>query len=222
MKMERKIETGKRKKIHIITWFPEFRNAFLQHSFIPNCTRSFTLLCSRMTPQQRVLRFTARDSWERLAEFEEPVPVAGKYEVLIKVWSVALNFRDIAIATSKYPFPVKDQVVPASDAAGDVVAVGDEVVGLAEGDKVITAFDPTSVYGPIKSWSNGLGGPVDGALRDYISVQAQGVVKVPETSNLSYAQWASVVCTGTTAWNALYGNIPLRPGQTVLFQGKSN
>lgn len=30
---------------------------------------------------------------------------------------------------------------------------------------------------------------------------------------------AALVCTGVTAWNALYGNIPLKPGQTVLFQG---
>jgi NADPH:quinone reductase-like Zn-dependent oxidoreductase len=28
------------------------------------------------------------------------------------------------------------------------------------------------------------------------------------------------VCTGTTAWNALYGNNPLKPGQTVLFLGE--
>ena len=30
---------------------------------------------------------------------------------------------------------------------------------------------------------------------------------------------ASLICTGVTAWNALYGNIPLKPGQIVLFQG---
>ncbi|KAJ5976827.1 hypothetical protein N7501_000169 [Penicillium viridicatum] len=151
---------------------------------------------------QNVIRLTSQGSWENLAHFKEPIPTAGKHEVLIAVKSVALNFRDIAIATSKYPFPIKKNVVPGSDAAGDVVEIGEGVSGFKLGDK-----------------GNGLGGPVDGVLREYISVPAQAVVKIPENSTLSYTQWASVVCTGTTAWNSLYGNNPLKPGQTVLFQG---
>lgn len=166
------------------------------------------------------LRLTARNSWKNLQEFQEPRPTAGKHEILIKVRSVALNYRDIAISTSKYPFPVKDQVVPGSDAAGDVVEVGEGVVAFAPGDKVVAAFDPATLYGPMKSWNTGLGGPVDGVLREYIALPAQSMVKIPESSTLSYAQWASVVCTGVTAWNALYGNLPLKPGQSVLFQGK--
>ncbi|KAJ5998205.1 hypothetical protein N7522_009865 [Penicillium canescens] len=124
----------------------------------------------------------------------EPIPTAGKHEVLIAVKSVALNFRDNAIATGKYPFPVKKNVVPGSDAAGDVVETGEGVSRFKLGDK-----------------GNGLGGPVDGVLREYISVPAQAVVKIPENSTLSYAQWASV--------NSLYGNNLLKHGQTVLFQG---
>lgn len=171
-------------------------------------------------PSQTVLRLPQRDSWNRLTKSEEPRPHADKYEVVIKIRSVALNFRDIAIATGLYPFPVKDNVVPSSDAAGDVVEVGEGVSSeLEKGDKVVIAFDPDSLYGPIKSWATGLGGPVDGVLREYISVPSQAVVKIPAASSLSYAQWASVVCTGTTAWNSLYGVTPIRPGQTVLFQG---
>jgi NADPH:quinone reductase-like Zn-dependent oxidoreductase len=44
-----------------------------------------------------VLRLTARDSWRDIQKFEEPRPNVGKHEVLIKVRSVALNYRDIAI-----------------------------------------------------------------------------------------------------------------------------
>jgi NADPH:quinone reductase-like Zn-dependent oxidoreductase len=167
---------------------------------------------------QTTLRLLGHDSWERLSEFKEPVPSAGKHELLIKVRSVALNFRDIAIATSKYPFPVKDKVVPGSDAAGDVVEVGDGVQGFSKGDKVIATFDIATLYGPIRNWGNGLGGPIDGVLREYVTISAEAVVKLPD-STLSYGQWASVVCTGTTAWNSLYGNIPLKPGNTVLFLG---
>ncbi|KAF7589924.1 hypothetical protein BBP40_003504 [Aspergillus hancockii] len=167
---------------------------------------------------QTVLRLTGHDSWERLVEFKELAPSAGKHELLIKVRSVALNFRDIAISTGKYPFPVKDEVVPGSDVAGDIVGVGEGVQGFSKGDKVIATFDIATLYGPIRSWSNGLGGPIDGVLREYVTIPAEAVVKLPESS-LSYAQWASVVCTGTTAWNSLFGNIPLKPGNTVLFLG---
>ncbi|KAJ5103379.1 Polyketide synthase enoylreductase, partial [Penicillium argentinense] len=166
-----------------------------------------------------VLRLTARDSWKSIQQFEEPRPIVGKHEVLIKVRSVALNFRDIAISTSTYPFPLKDQVVPGSDAAGDVIEVGEGVVAFAPGDKVVAAFDAITLYGPIKSWNGGLGGPMDGVLREYITLPAQSVVKIPQSSSLSYAQWASVVCTGVTAWNSLFGDLPLKLGQTVLFQG---
>lgn len=168
-----------------------------------------------------VIRLTSQGSWDNLAESQEPRPSAGKHEVLIKVKSVSLNFRDIAIATGKYPFAVKENVVPGSDAAGDIIETGEGVSGFEKGDKVVVAFEPTTFYGTINSWIHALGGPVDGVLREYITVPASAVVKIPESSTLSYAQWASVVCTGTTAWNSLYGNNPLKPGQTVLFQGES-
>ncbi|KAL4931509.1 zinc-dependent alcohol dehydrogenase family protein [Aspergillus undulatus] len=168
---------------------------------------------------QTVLRLPQRDTWTRLTASSEAIPHANKHEVLVKVRSVSLNFRDIAIAISQYPFPVKENVIPGSDAAGDVFEIGEGVVDLEKGDKVVIAFDPSTLYGPIKSWGGGLGGPVDDVLREYISVPAHAVVKIPTASSLSYAQWASVVCTEATAWNSLYGPTPLRPGQTVLFQG---
>ncbi|KAG9652784.1 NAD(P)-binding protein, partial [Aureobasidium melanogenum] len=79
-----------------------------------------------------------------------------------------------------------------------------------------------NLYGPQKNWENGLGGPVDGVLRQYIAVPASSVVRVPAGSGVSTTSWASIVCTGVTAWNCFYGNIPLRPGQTVLFQARGS
>lgn len=42
--------------------------------------------------------------------------------VSIKIKAVALNYKDIAISTGLYPFPVKTDVVPCSDASGKVVS----------------------------------------------------------------------------------------------------
>lgn len=94
------------------------------------------------------------------------MPSAGPYEVLVKVRSVALNYRDYVVATGKYPFKVKESVVPCSDIAGDVVEVGHGVEDIAAGDQVISSFDLKTLYGPIKDWDHGLGGSLDGVCKN--------------------------------------------------------
>lgn len=171
-------------------------------------------------PTQRVFRLHARTSFRDIQLHEEEIPTPDKHEVLVKVKSVSLNYRDVAISNGTYPFPVKDMVVPCSDACGEIVEVGSAVQSVSKGDLVVCNLDPTNMYGPQQDWDNGLGGPVDGVLREYLVVPAAAVLKVPVGSDISTASWASTVVTGVTAWNCLYGNIPLRPGQTVLLQGK--
>lgn len=109
--------------------------------------------------------------------------------------------------------------MPCSDASGDIVQVGEGVFDLQKGDRVVGTFDITHLYGAKKHGSHGLGGPIDGVLRQYVVLPASVVVKIPEGSPQNYAEWACLVCTGATAYNALYGNNHLKPGQTVLFQG---
>lgn len=168
---------------------------------------------------QRVYRLPQRNSIQCLTLFEDPIPVPRPHEALIKVRSVSLNYRDVAISTGTYPFPVKDNVVPCCDLAGDVVEVENAVEDIHVGDKVVSHWDMKTLYGPMKGWQHGLGGPIDGALREYIVLPAAVLVQVPKDSELSYSQLASIVVTGTTAWNCLFGNVPLSPGQTVLFIG---
>lgn len=193
-------------------------------AFNPQATEHQYSLNHLEMPSQQVFRLTGnRESYHELQTFQEDIPTISNREVLIRVRAVALNYRDLAISKSTYPFPVKEKVVPCSDAVGEVVEVGSAVSrNIAKGDTIVGTFDPTNLYGPQRDWNNGQGGPVDGVLRQYIVLPAEAVVKVPKDSSLSHAQWASLVCTGVTAWNSLYGNIPLKPGQTVLFQGESS
>ncbi|OWZ12333.1 NAD(P)-binding Rossmann-fold containing protein [Phytophthora megakarya] len=164
-------------------------------------------------------RHGERTSHHNLRVVSEPKPTITPNEVLVQIRGVALNFRDVAVADSTYPFPVKDSVVPCSDGAGVVVEVGSAVGDFKLGDKVITNFDVTNLYGPQLDWVHSLGGALDGVLRQYVALPAHVLTKMPEDSSLSFVQMASLVCTGVTAWNALYGNLPLKPGQTVLFLG---
>lgn len=172
-----------------------------------------------MAAQHTVFRLKHRNGFDGLYQQQEDIPKVTKYEVLVKVRAVSLNFRDIAIITSKYQFPVADNVVPCSDMAGDVEKIGEGVKGLSVGDKVVASFDITNLYGPQRDWENGQGGPIDGVLQQYVVLPASAIVKVPSDSPQTYSQLAAVVCTGTTVWNALYGNLPLRPGQVILCQG---
>ena len=170
--------------------------------------------------QQKVFRLPSKGAgYNALEEKTEPIPKVQAHEVLLQVKATTLNYRDLVIANGGYPFPVQDNVVPISDGAGTIVEVGSDVSGLQKGDWAISNFDISNLYGPQQDWEHGLGGPIDGMLREYITVPASAIVKIPKTTTLSWGQLAGLVCTGTTAYNSLYGNLPLKPGQTVLFQG---
>jgi NADPH:quinone reductase-like Zn-dependent oxidoreductase len=172
-----------------------------------------------MSSNHLVYRLQSPTGHEQLKLLQEPKPRIDKHEVLVKIHAVSLNYRDIVVANGGYPFPVKEKVVPCSDAAGEVVEVGSALEGFTVGDRVIASFDPTNLYGPQVDWNHGHGGPIDGVLRQYVAFAGSAVAKIPDSAGLTYPQMASLVCTGVTAWNALFGAVPLKPGQTILFQG---
>ncbi|KAF2143669.1 uncharacterized protein K452DRAFT_267952 [Aplosporella prunicola CBS 121167] len=150
-----------------------------------------------------------------------PVPKLGDKDVLVKLHAASLNFRDLAIPKGMYPFPVRDGVVPTSDGAGEVVAVGERVSRFKVGDKVATLFNQSHIAGPLdgNSIKTGLGGVLDGCLRQYGAFDEQGLVAVP--ANLNWLEASTLSCAALTAWNALYGleGRPLKQGDYVLTQG---
>ncbi|TMW63292.1 hypothetical protein Poli38472_002233 [Pythium oligandrum] len=173
-----------------------------------------------MAAQHLAFRIKDRSTHRNLVLGPEPLPVVRDNDVLIEVHGVTLNSRDVQITGGWYPAPgIKEDLVPCSDGAGVVVSVGSSVQNVRVGDRVIAAFALDNVYGPLKSQAQTLGGGVDGMLRQYAAVPEHAVVKIPEHCKLDPVQLASLVCTGATVWNALYGYVPMRPGQTVLFQG---
>ena len=68
------------------------------------------------------------DKYPRHLElFSEPISITDPNSVLIRVHAVSLNYRDINIIRGTNPWDVKLDGVPVSDAAGEVIAVGDKV-----------------------------------------------------------------------------------------------
>ncbi|KAF1955761.1 NAD(P)-binding protein [Byssothecium circinans] len=150
-----------------------------------------------------------------------PLPHVGEKDVLVKFHAASLNYRDLVIPKGKYPFGVKENVIPGSDGAGTVEEVGSRVTRFKKGDKVVTLFNQAHLAGSIDrtAINTGLGGSVDGTLREYAAFDEQGLVHAP--SNLNFAESSTLSCAALTAWNALYGleTRAIKPGQTVLTQG---
>lgn len=168
----------------------------------------------------RAYRFERLESLNDLTASDEAMPVPQRGELLVRVHAVALNYRDLSMVLGNYVHQAKAGLIPCSDAAGEVVAVGEGVTAYAAGDRVVSTFHrrwfggrPPFAIGRSESY----GSEVDGWLVQYKAVSQESVVRLP--AGLSYEEGATLPCAGTTAFSALSGPYPVRAGQTVLTLG---
>ncbi|KAM5351157.1 hypothetical protein ACJ41O_003880 [Fusarium nematophilum] len=171
--------------------------------------------------QWNVTSQDGRDGFNVLKFSEQPLAELGDNQVLVKIQGASLNYRDLIIPLGRYPFPAVPDVIPGSDGAGTVLAVGKNVTRFVPGDKVVTLFNQGHIGGSLdgQSIQTGLGGAVHGTLRSAGAFDEQGLVRMP--SNLDFHEAATLTCAGLTAWNALFGvtDKKVLPGQWVLTQG---
>ena len=158
-------------------------------------------------------------SFDHLAPADDERPVAGRGEVLVRVRAASLNYRDIAMAMGQYPLEHARGLVPLSDGAGEIVAVGPEVMELSVGDRVINSFQPRWFGGrrPVNAGAEHYGSGRDGWLTELKAVSQEAVVRFPE--HLSFEEAATLPCAAATAWSALTYGDPAGPGKTVLTLG---
>jgi NADPH:quinone reductase-like Zn-dependent oxidoreductase len=152
-----------------------------------------------------------------LGSRDDPRP--GTREILLRVRATSLNYRDLMVLKGGGRGPTKLGVVPLSDGAGEVAAVGDGVSRFAVGDRVIGCFHPRWFGGPIKAdyLTDRLGANLDGMLAEYAVVSEEAAVAMP--SHLSFEEAATLPCAAVTAWVALTGHRRVISGDTVLTQG---
>lgn len=152
-----------------------------------------------------------------LTDRESPSPAAG--QVLVSVKASSLNYRDLLMVRGLYNPKQKLPLIPCSDGAGTVSALGAGVTKWRVGDRVMPAFAQGWLAGePTREkLSTTLGGPLDGMLCEERVLHEDGLVRVPE--HLSFEQAATLPCAGVTAWRALFDHGGLLPGQWVLVQG---
>ena len=151
-----------------------------------------------------------------LVDLPELAPGPGQVAVRIK--AASLNYRDLLTiqgkgGVSRWP------LIPFSDGAGEVVAVGESVTRVAAGDRVCPMFFQSWIDGQVSAAGRryALGGTRPGVLQEVMVLDAEGVGRIP--SHLSFREAATLPCAGLTAWRALFEEAQVKPGDTVLVQG---
>ncbi|WP_306143815.1 NADPH:quinone reductase [Roseibium sp. MMSF_3412] len=134
-----------------------------------------------------------------------PAPVAAPGEVLVRLHVSGVNPSDIRAraggrpGVTEPPFP---KIIPHSDGAGVIEAVGDGVPSNRVGERVWI-------------W-NGQWQRAFGTAAEYIVLPAEQAVALPD--HVSFEQGAVLGIPGLTACHAVLGGGPVE-GQTVLVSG---
>ena len=156
---------------------------------------------------------------DALVKVERPDPKPAYRQVMVKVKACSLNFRDLGIVRGTYRMPVRENLIPLSDGAGEVIEVGPGVTRVKVGDHVAGCFFQRWLGGepPADVHASALGGGIDGMLAEHAVLEEDGVVKIP--AHLSLEEGATLPCAGVTVWNAMTEHAKLIAGQTMLLQG---
>jgi NADPH:quinone reductase-like Zn-dependent oxidoreductase len=156
---------------------------------------------------------------ENLNLVETKTRPLGPNDVLVRVKACSLNFRDLMVVKGQYNPKLRFPLVPVSDGAGEVMAVGADVTDFAVNDKVAGIFSQEWMFGTSSPHmtSTTLGDPLDGMLTEQVVLKSHGLVKVPKY--LSFAEAACLPCAGVTAFNAMFCQANLTMGDTILIEG---
>ena len=132
----------------------------------------------------------------RVEEVDEPRPGAG--EVVVDIAAAAVNYPDLLIMSGGYQVSWPLPLVPGSEFAGTVRAVGTGVTGPRIGGRVA-------------------GTTAGGAFAEQIAVAADALWPVPDGADLTEA--AALRVTYLTAYHALRSVAATRPGDWVVVLG---
>ena len=135
---------------------------------------------------------------DRLVVEDGPDLLPAPHQVVVEVRAAGVNFVDALFVQGRYQIRPPVPFSPGSEVAGDVIAVGDEVDGVAVGDRVLASV--------------GLGG-----YAEQVAVAADAVV--PLVGAMSYARAAAMLQSYSAALFALTRRIAVAPEETVLVLG---
>src|SRR5579875_2485242 len=113
-----------------------------------------------------VLRLRNGFGLEHLHVEQQDLPQPGHGEVHVRFHAGSLNYRDLMIVLGQYNPKMALPRILGSDAAGEVVSVGENVSTLKPGDRVASLFFQTWQAGEIQQLTgkSALAGAIDGVF----------------------------------------------------------
>ena len=176
-----------------------------------------------MTTQQAVVQYALTPMAVELREV--PVPAIGPADVLLAVGAASVCGSDVHQAYATHSWAVNVPVTLGHEFGGTVAAVGRDVRGVREGDRVVSETAAvicgeclmcrTGRYNLCPS-RKGFGYGVDGAMAQYVRVPARCLHHVPDSLPFEIACLTEPHCV---AYNAMCGNAAIQPGDSVLVLG---
>ena len=167
----------------------------------------------------RAFQLTGSFGLDNLKLVELPEPKPGPREVVVRTRAVSVNYRDLVVVKGGYGPKQKLPLIPLSDAAGEISAVGEGVTRVKPGDRVVCNFAPAWLEGPLtqEKMDSAFGAYVDGVLAEFVLTSEDAVLPMP--GHLSFEEAATLPCAAVTAWSALFVEDRVGPQYTVLIQG---
>lgn len=154
-----------------------------------------------------------------------PKPEIGPQHVLLEVAAVGVCGSDLHQWTSDHSWPVNYPVVLGHEFSGRIAALGKEVQGWKEGDRVVSETAAViDLNSPLRHQGRynldptrkGFGYGVDGAMTKYVSVPARCLHHVPEGLPLEKAALTEPCCV---AYSATVQNVNISPGDYIVVIG---
>jgi NADPH:quinone reductase-like Zn-dependent oxidoreductase len=168
-----------------------------------------------ISPSIRAVRISAAHRLE-VVDLPAPQPRAG--EAVVALRAAALNHRDVWIKAGAYA-ALAWPIIPGSDGAGVVVAVGSPGDGQWLGREVI--INPSFGWGAQEAAQGAdftiLGHPRAGTHAGQIAVPVAQLA--PRPTHLDWQQAAALPLAGLTAYRALFSRAKLQAGERVLITG---
>ncbi len=143
-------------------------------------------------------------------------PIPQSNEVLLEVEAVSLNYRDLRILEDNLGPGYRTPLVPCTDIAGTVLAVGSDVRRVRLGDRVISNDTTGWIDGAAPSLETN-SATTAGRLARHVVVDVEQLVKAP--ANLSAQEAATLPTAGLTAWMAVVELGKVHAAQTLVVQG---
>ena len=135
---------------------------------------------------------------ETLVVDEVPEPVPGPNDVLVRVRACGVNFADALIVQGKYQEKPPLPFVPGLEVAGEIVSMGEDVAGLATGQRVVALC-------------------ATGGYAEMVTASAAVTIRIPD--EMPYETAAGFMVAYGTAHVGLKHRAGLRAGETLLVHG---